>query len=75
MENRKYIAQVAFLSVFFDDSSDSDDSEEDDLVVYPLSLASSSLKWQNIPRERHRQKKYTRNVVSHFHLDEFKTFF
>lgn len=40
MENRKYIAQVAFLSVFFDDSSDSDDSEEDDLVVYPLPLAS-----------------------------------
>lgn len=33
MENSKYIAQGAFLSVFFDDSSDSDDSEEDDLVV------------------------------------------
>ncbi len=40
MENRKYIAQGDFLSVFFDDSSDSDDSEEDDLVVYPLPLAS-----------------------------------
>lgn len=40
MENRKYIAQVSLFLVFFDDSSDSDDSEENDLVVYPLPLAS-----------------------------------
>ncbi|XP_062610167.1 uncharacterized protein LOC134271947 [Saccostrea cucullata] len=40
-----------------------------------ISCCSSSIKWRNVPKERHRQKKYTRNVVSHFHLDEFKTFF